>query len=163
MFSFRAEKQFRGRRMYLFLFLLTIAVAIGFQGWRTLYNNFAVEVAGLDGFQNGILQSLREIPGFLALLVIYLLLIIREHRLAALSVVLLGIGVAATGMLPTFYGLIFTTLLMSFGFHYYIGESSRKNEDESLKLGNMIGGNNKLISFNLRIGFLTGKKRIIKN
>ena len=84
MFSFRAESEFHDRRMYLFLFLLTVAVAFGFQSWRTLYNNFAVEVVGIDGFQNGLLQSLREIPGFLALLVIYLLFIISEHRLAAL-------------------------------------------------------------------------------
>ena len=31
----------------------------------------------------------------------------------------MGLGIALTGFLPTFYGLIFTTILMSFGFHYY--------------------------------------------
>jgi hypothetical protein len=105
--------------MYRFLIVLTIASAIGLQGWRTLFNNFGVEVVALNGAQVGIIQSVREIPGFLALLAIYVLLVIREHRLSALSILFLGLGVGATGFLPTFSGVIFTTLLMSFGFHYF--------------------------------------------
>ena len=61
------------RKMYLFLLVLTVASAAGFQAWRTLFNNFSVEIAGINGQQMGILQSVREVPGFLALLVIYLL------------------------------------------------------------------------------------------
>lgn len=105
--------------MFLFLAILAVITAFGFQGWRTLLNNFAVEAAGTDGFGMGIIQSVREIPGFLALLVVYLLLIIREHRLAALSVIIMGLGVATTGLFPSTVGLVFTTLLMSFGFHYF--------------------------------------------
>ncbi|MCT4628181.1 MFS transporter [Halodesulfovibrio sp.] len=107
------------RRMYIFLLIMTIAVATGFQAWRTLYNNFAVDIVGLTGQQIGIIQSVREIPGFLALLVIYLLLFIAEHRLAATSILILGLGVGLTGSMPTYPGMILTTLIMSFGFHYY--------------------------------------------
>ncbi|MBI9111746.1 MFS transporter [Maridesulfovibrio ferrireducens] len=105
--------------MYIFLLILTIATAIGFQGWRTLLNNFAIDVAGLNGGEFGLIGSIREIPGFLALFVIYFLFIIKEHRLAALSVILMGVGVAITGFMPSFIGIAFTTILMSFGFHYY--------------------------------------------
>lgn len=105
--------------MYIFLLVLTIATAIGFQGWRTLLNNFAVEIAGLDGGEFGMIGSIREIPGFLALLVIYVLIFIKEHRLAALSVAVMGAGISITGFMPSFAGIAFTTLLMSFGFHYY--------------------------------------------
>ena len=105
--------------MYRFLIVLTIASTIGLQGWRTLFNNFAFEVAGLNGAQVGLVQSVREIPGFLALLAIYVMLIMREHRLSALSILFLGLGVGATGLLPTFSGVVLTTLIMSFGFHYY--------------------------------------------
>ncbi|MCK4890566.1 MAG: MFS transporter, partial [Candidatus Aminicenantes bacterium] len=59
------------------------------------------------------------VPGFLALLVIYLLLIFKEHNLSRISVVMLGIGVGLTGFFPTNIGLVFTTLLMSVGFHYF--------------------------------------------
>ncbi len=115
----KGAETFRKEKIFIFLLILTVSSTVGLQVWRTLYNNFAVEVAGLNGFENGIVQSIREIPGFLALLVVYILFIIKEQRLAALSVLILGVGVALTGILPTFYGLIFTTLLMSFGFHYF--------------------------------------------
>ena len=105
--------------MYRFLILLTISSTVGLQAWRTLFNNFAVEVGGLDGNHIGIIQSVREIPGFLALLAVYILLVIKEHRLSALSILCLGIGVGVTGLFPGFAGLTATTLLMSFGFHYY--------------------------------------------
>lgn len=105
--------------MYFFLLVLAAGSAVAFQGWRTLLNNFAVDVGGLSGLDIGIVQSVREVPGFLALLALYVILIIREHRLAALSVIVLGLGVALTGTMPSTGGLVFTTLLMSFGFHYY--------------------------------------------
>jgi len=105
--------------MYRYLLVLTIASAIGLQGWRTLFNNFAVDIAGLNGSQVGIIQSVREIPGFLALLVVYVLLVMREHRLSALSILCLGVGVGMTGLMPTMGGIVLTTLVMSFGFHYY--------------------------------------------
>jgi len=105
--------------MYQFLMILTIASSVGLQTWRTLFNNFAVEVVHLEGNHIGVIQSVREIPGFLALLVVFFLLIIKEHKLSALSIVTLGLGVFITGVFPSYSGLILTTLLMSFGFHYY--------------------------------------------
>jgi len=65
--------------MFQFLMVLTIASSVGLQTWRTLFNNFAVEIVNLQGNHIGIIQSVREIPGFLALLVVFFLLIIKEH------------------------------------------------------------------------------------
>lgn len=110
---------FRSKPMYRYLIMLTMASAVGLQAWQTLFNNFAVEVAGLEGKHVGAIQSVREIPGFLALLAIYVMLMIREHRLSALSILLLGLGLGITGLLPTFLGLMLATLISSFGFHYY--------------------------------------------
>ena len=105
--------------MYLYLVVLTIGSTVGLQAWTTLFNNFAVEVAGLGGDRIGIIQSVREIPGLLALLVVFVIRFIKEHRLSALSILVLGVGLAATGLFPSFVGLTLTTLVMSFGFHYY--------------------------------------------
>ncbi len=107
------------RRMFLFLLVLTAASQIGMLGWITLFNNFAVERAGFGGFEVGLVQSVREIPGLLSLLVVYVLLVLPEHRIVALAITTLGLGVALTGFLPSFWGLVCTTLIMSFGFHYY--------------------------------------------
>ena len=105
--------------MFFFLVALAVACSLGFQGWRTLLNNFAVQKVGLTGQEMGMVQGMREIPGFLAFVVIYVLMFISEHRLAALSLVIMGLGISVTGLVPSFYGLLFTTLAMSFGFHYY--------------------------------------------
>lgn len=107
------------RRMYFYLLILTLAASLGLEGWRMLLNNYAVEVVGLGGLEIGTVQSVREIPGFLALLVIYLLFIFTEHRLAALSILIMGAGIMLTGALPSYLGVLGTTLLMSFGFHYF--------------------------------------------
>jgi predicted MFS family arabinose efflux permease len=45
--------------------------------------------------------------------------VLPEHRIVALAIATLGVGVALTGFLPSFWGLTLTTLIMSFGFHYY--------------------------------------------
>jgi hypothetical protein len=105
--------------MFRFLMVLTISSTVGLKAWLTLFNNFAVEMAGLDGSRIGIIQSVREIPGFLALLAVFLMMVIKEHRLSALSILCLGLGLAFTGLFPSYMGLLFTTLIMSFGFHYY--------------------------------------------
>ncbi|MBW2177514.1 MAG: MFS transporter [Deltaproteobacteria bacterium] len=111
----RAEQ----RKMYRYLVVLTIASTLGLESWLTLFNNFAVEVVALKGNHVGLIQSVREIPGFLAFLVVYFLLVVKEHRLSALAIIVLGLGMAVTGLLPSFSGLIFSTLIMSFGFHYF--------------------------------------------
>jgi predicted MFS family arabinose efflux permease len=105
--------------MYRYLILFTICSSMGLQTWLILFNNFAVDMAGLDGHHIGMIQSVREIPGFLALLAVFVILFIKEHRLSAFSILFLGLGVALTGLFPSYAGLVLTTLLMSFGFHYY--------------------------------------------
>lgn len=112
-------KQIRTNPMYIYLILLTVASAVSLQGWNTLFNNFAVDTAGLNGLQVGTIQSVREIPGFISLLVIYVLLVMKEHRLSVFSVLLSGLAVVLTGFFPSFAGILITTFIMSLGFHYF--------------------------------------------
>jgi len=103
----------------LFLILISIVVPIAFSSWQALLNNFVVERAGFDGADIGLLQSVREIPGFLAFSVVFVLLFLREQRFMLLSLVMLALGTALTGFFPSVTGLLCTTLLMSVGFHYF--------------------------------------------
>lgn len=107
------------RPIFIFLMVLTAASAFGLQAWRALFNNFGVEVAGINALEVGIIQSAREIPGFLSFLVAYILLFMKESRLSVFSVIMMGIGIGLTGFLPSFWGLLLTTFIMSLGFHYY--------------------------------------------
>ncbi len=107
------------RKTFVFLFILTFTQIVAFQAWATLYTNFIVEVLNLNAAENGIIQSLRELPGLLAVSVIFFLKFFKEESLAVYSVFILGIGVAITGFAPSFSGMLCTTLIMSIGFHYF--------------------------------------------
>jgi hypothetical protein len=84
-----------------------------------MLNNFVVEKAAFTGVEIGILQSLREVPGFLSFTLIFVLLILKEQTFAVFALALLGFGVCLTGFFPSVYGLYFTTVIMSIGFHYF--------------------------------------------
>ena len=107
------------QRPELLLFLMAFAVPLSFSAWQALLNNFAIEMAGFTGKEMGMLQSLREVPGFLAFGVVFVLLLVREQTLALGSLFLLGFGTALTGFFPSVLGLYLTTMMMSVGFHYY--------------------------------------------
>jgi MFS family permease len=106
-------------RPEVLLFLMAAAMPLSFGTWQALLNNFTIERAAFTGVEIGMLQSLREIPGFLSFAVVYVLLFMREQTLALIALLLLGMGTAVTGYFPTAVGLYATTVLMSTGFHYY--------------------------------------------
>ena len=101
------------------LIVMSVAMTLAFATWMALLNNFVVERAAFSGAEIGMLQSIREIPGFLAFTAVLVLLILKEQTFAYLSLALLGIGVAITGYFPSIMGLYLSTFLMSVGFHYY--------------------------------------------
>jgi len=107
------------RRPFALLALMAVAMPIAFNGWSALLNNFVIEVAAFDGADIGWLHTVREIPGFLAVGVIAVLLIVKEQALALISLALLGAATAITAWFPSFGGLLFVTFLSSVGFHYY--------------------------------------------
>ncbi len=101
------------------LLVMAAGMPLAFSVWSALLNNFVVERAGFTGVEIGWLQTVREIPGFLAIGVIAILLVMREQVLALVSLTMLGAAVALTAVFPTFGGLLITTLIGSIGFHYY--------------------------------------------
>jgi hypothetical protein len=101
------------------LLVMAAAMPIAFSVWTALLNNFVIAAAGFTGVEIGWLQSVREIPGFLAVGAILVILFIREQTLALISLLTLGFAVAVTAFFPSFTGLLLTTVIGSLGFHYY--------------------------------------------
>ncbi|WP_153914196.1 MFS transporter [Shewanella sp. TC10] len=101
------------------LLWMTFVMSMVFAVWQALLNNFVIEKAAFSGAEIGMLQSLREVPGFLAFTAIFVLLLIREQTFALISLAVLSIGIAITGFFPSVLGLYLTTVLMSIGFHYF--------------------------------------------
>ena len=107
------------RRPTTLLFMMALTMPIAFNAWSALLNNFVIEVANFDGADIGLLHTVREIPGFLAVGVIAVIIFIREQVLAMISLMMLGVATAVTAWFPSLGGLLFVTLFSSIGFHYY--------------------------------------------
>ena len=101
------------------ILLMTIGSAISWAVWLNLLNNFAIEEIDFTGAEMGILQSVREIPGFLAFTVIFVLAFIREQKLAYISLALLGQELPLHGFVETNMNFYLATIIMSTGFHYF--------------------------------------------
>jgi len=114
-----AQKLPRWRRPIVLLFLMAFAMPIAFNTWSALLNNFVIEVANFDGSDIGLLHTVREVPGFLAVGVIAIIIFVREQVLGLVSLVLLGVATAITAYYPSLTGILTLTMLSSIGFHYY--------------------------------------------
>jgi hypothetical protein len=107
------------RRPIFLLFVMAAAMPVAFSTWYALLNNFVVEVASFDGADIGLLHTIREIPGFFAVGVIFIIIFVREQVLGLVSLVLLGTATAFTAWFPQMGGILVLTMLSSIGFHYY--------------------------------------------
>ena len=107
------------RRPLALLFLMAAAMPIAFSTWSALLNNFVIEVVAFDGSDIGWLHTVREIPGFLAIGVIGLLLFMKEQVLGLVSLILLGVATALTAQFPSLGGILTITMLSSIGFHFF--------------------------------------------
>ena len=114
-----AQKSPVWRRPLFLLFVMAATMPIAFSTWYALLNNFVVEVANFDGADIGLLHSVREIPGFLAVGVIAIIIFVREQVLGLISLILLGVATGVTAWFPQMGGILTLTLLSSVGFHYY--------------------------------------------
>lgn len=109
----------RWRRPEAMLAVMAFGTMLAFSTWMAVAANFVVEVVGFDGSDNGWMHTVREIPGFLAFLAIFIFALIREQTFGLISLFLLGLGSALTAEFPTFQGVLVVTFISSLGFHYY--------------------------------------------
>lgn len=107
------------RRPIFLLFLMSAAMPVAFSTWSALLNNFVIEEANFTGVEIGWLHTVREIPGFLAIGVIAVIVFIREQVLGVVMLLLLGVATAMTAQFPSLGGILTITMLSSIGFHYY--------------------------------------------
>ncbi|QQA41676.1 MFS transporter [Pelagovum pacificum] len=129
------------RRPVSLLFLMAMAQPIAFATWSSLLNNFVIEVADFDGQDIGWLHTVREIPGFLAIGVIALIMVIREQVLGIVALIMLGLATAVTAQFPSMGGILTITMLSSIGFHYFetVNQSLQLQWIDKLRAPQMLG------------------------
>ena len=141
------------------LYLMAFAMPIAFATWSALLNNFVIEAAGFTGVEIGWLHTVREIPGFLAVGVIFLIIFVREQILGLVSLILLGGATAMTAWFPSFQGILILTLISSIGFHYYetVNQSlqlqwiEKENAPQTLGWITAVGSGASLLAYGLLV------------
>jgi len=96
-------------------FLLTFAFAV----YRSVVSNFVGQELGISYVEYGLIEGIREIPGLLTIVLVGLAYRIPEHKLYALSGVLVGSGIWMYATAHTFTDLVYATLVQSVGFHVW--------------------------------------------
>ena len=112
------------RQLFRTLAVANFFLYLGFNVWRAIFNNFAVEELGVGATQIGVIQAVREVPGLLGFALGFLVLLLTEMRVIGLSVLLLGVGLVITGGADGLSTLILGTMLMSIGFHFFYPSNS---------------------------------------
>ncbi|MEX2518537.1 MAG: MFS transporter [Paracoccaceae bacterium] len=109
----------RWRRPESMLIVMAFGSMLAFSTWMAVAANFVIEVVHFNGSDNGWMHTVREIPGFLAFLAIFIFALIKEQTFGLISLFLLGFGSAMTSEFPTLQGVLVVTFVSSLGFHYY--------------------------------------------
>jgi MFS family permease len=112
------------KRLFRTLAIASFFLYLGFNVWRTVFNNFAVEELGVTASQIGVIQALREVPGLMGFVLGFLALVLSEMRVMGLSVLLLGVGLVLTGGSDTISTFILGTMVVSIGFHFFYPSNS---------------------------------------
>jgi predicted MFS family arabinose efflux permease len=95
--------------------------AFSFAIVNTIFNNFLNETFVLSGFQRGMLELPREMPGFLVIFFSALFYFLCARRLAALSHILAAVGIFLIGHFSTGYGVMLIWLFIhSMGQHIFL-------------------------------------------
>jgi MFS family permease len=103
--------------------LILVAVTVfllnvGFEGiYMSTYNNFVAEDIGVDPEQLGIVESIRETPGFLSAFIAALTMQIPSPVMAGVVLLIMSAGIAAFSQIHTVTSLIFWAVFWSVGFH----------------------------------------------
>ncbi len=91
----------------------------GFWIYNGVFQNFLSDQMHAGPLALGQLEALREIPGLLAALMAGLLVTFAEARIAAVGLLLGGIGIGLSGEFSHYWGLVAITVFWSIGFHLY--------------------------------------------
>jgi MFS family permease len=104
-------------RGYLLLAAMTLAFGLSMNTSNAVTTNYFADVLHFTGPQFGYITAIREVPGFLLILITALLYRMSQQRLTALALVVLGVGVAGYAVAADFWSVIPWVVLGSLGFH----------------------------------------------
>jgi predicted MFS family arabinose efflux permease len=84
------------------------------------FMNFLKEDIGIRPFQYGVLESLREVPGALTVLMVAMTVRFLEPKIASGCLLVFSIGIAGYYRVTSLPSLVFASVVWSIGFHLWV-------------------------------------------
>jgi len=132
-------------RGFKILAITTFSMQITMNLFSTISSNFFRDELGMSGELNGYLIAIRELPGFLLILVAAALLRLGLARATSVSLLIAGFGFILFAPTRSFAQVIIPTLISSVGYHSWLqlqsslGLSVAKKGEEGAVLGRLTG------------------------
>lgn len=115
------QNPFRGwNRNFALLAAGVFSVGAFFGIQLTLFNNFIVDRLGIEAHQLGVVEAIREIPGFLNILFIALMIYVAASLAGGWALVVMGLGIMAYVKVDSIFTLGLFSLVWSLAFHSWV-------------------------------------------
>ncbi|HEY8285320.1 MAG TPA: MFS transporter, partial [Chloroflexota bacterium] len=126
--------------------LILVGIFMMNAGWATysaIYTNFVSNDLHIRAANLGLVESLREVPGFLTVVLAAMTVSMRESRVTSLALLVLGVGLMGYAGVNSLGMLIAVTMFGSIGFHLFMPLSSglvlgqAKDNNQGRRMGEM--------------------------
>ena len=95
-----------------------LAMNAGLAAYSALYTNFVSDDLHIRAVNLGLVESLREVPGFLTVVLAAFTVRVRESHVTAAALLVMGLGMMSYIWAHDLTGLIAASLFWSLGFHF---------------------------------------------
>ncbi|MDP5275955.1 MFS transporter [Chengkuizengella axinellae] len=99
------------------LLIATFIISLSISFFQVTYKNFIVEDINVTTFQFGLVDAVKEIPGLIAVFLVFIAMRFHERNVFIFSVVLVALGTALFAFATHFSELMLYTFIFSTGTH----------------------------------------------
>ena len=113
---------FKPESKYKAFFLSVITVGFAYGLYKGVIDNYLAEIVGMSGFDKGVSEFFRELPGLLLVFILAALYTFSAERIYKLGAVFMLIGMAAQAVVPASRVLVILCIFVySLGDHMQLG------------------------------------------
>lgn len=118
----RMQKIFRPESKYRAFFLSVLTVGLAYGLYKGVIDNYLAEVVGMSGFDKGVSEFFRELPGLLLVFILAVLYTFSAERIYRIGAVFMLVGMAAQAVVPASRVMVILCIFVySLGDHMQLG------------------------------------------
>ncbi|MDO4866072.1 MAG: MFS transporter [Clostridia bacterium] len=118
----RIQSVFRPESKYRAFFLSVVTFGLAYGLYKGVIDNYLAEVVGMSGFDKGVSEFFRELPGLMLVFILAALYTFSAERIYRLGAVFMLLGMAAQAVVPSSRVLVILCIFVySLGDHMQLG------------------------------------------